>query len=124
MKMRLALPSTVWLVIFTFIPGFVPDGHLYGPNYSRTSAEQGEGANVPHKKKRRGPPEEAIAACESVSEGEACSFESPRGDVIQGSCEITRANVAACVPEGGRPPPHRPGGPHGDRPPPPDGGEY
>jgi len=122
MKIRLAVPVTVWLVVFTFIPGFVPEGDLYGPNYFSASAEQGEGADMPRNNKRRGPPEEAIAACGGVSEGVACSFESPRGDVIEGSCEITRADVVACVPEGR--PPHRPGGPHGDRPPPPDDGEY
>jgi hypothetical protein len=48
---------------------------------------------------RRGPPEEAVAACEDKADGEACSFTVPRRD-IEGTCEsMRRSEDVACVPE-------------------------
>lgn len=61
---------------------------------------------------RRGPPPEAIAACEGQAEGVECTVVTPRGDEIAGSCE-TRPAQLVCVPEGG-PPRGRP--PCGERP--------
>ncbi|MEM8660682.1 MAG: hypothetical protein AAGF35_07350 [Pseudomonadota bacterium] len=63
------------------------------------NAEPGE-----QNSKRRGPPPEAIAACESSAEGDSCSFTSPRGDSIEGSCIVPRSdNGLACKPQGGPP---------------------
>ena len=47
-----------------------------------------------------GPPQEAISACSGHSEGASCSFSSPRGDNISGTCDDTPDGMA-CVPEGG-----------------------
>lgn len=58
------------------------------------------------------PPPEAEAACEGLNMGEVCSFDSPKGDLILGTCEHTKSGVMACVPP--------PGGPGGDRPPRPE----
>lgn len=54
---------------------------------------------------RRGPPPEAIAACEDKSEGDACSVEF-RGRTIDGKCVNgpSADDALACMPEGGRPP--------------------
>jgi len=83
---------------------------MNGSSYSQAFAQEGDEANSPSKDKRWGPPEEAVAACGGLNVGEVCSFDSPRGDLILGTFEMTRAGVKACVPEGG--------GPGGDRPPP------
>jgi hypothetical protein len=44
-----------------------------------------------------GPPDEAIAACEGLSEGDPCEFESPMG-TITGTCLMIPEDVLACVP--------------------------
>jgi hypothetical protein len=53
---------------------------------------------------RRGPPPEAIAACEDQSEGDACSVEF-RGRTVEGTCMAgpNGDEPLACMPEGGRP---------------------
>ncbi len=50
----------------------------------------------------QGPPAEATAACAAQSAGDACSFETPRGDRLEGSCESIQGTLA-CVPAGGPP---------------------
>jgi hypothetical protein len=55
-----------------------------------------------------GPPPEALAACKSATSGQSCSFTSPRGDQISGTC------VAH---EEGKPLACRPSHPPGDAPP-------
>lgn len=62
-----------------------------------------------------GPPPEALAACELQNVGEVCSFDSPKGDLILGTCENVRDGSLACVPEGAHP-----GGPEGEKPPKPE----
>ncbi len=47
---------------------------------------------------RRGPPPEALTACEGLSEAAACSFSGRRGDV-SGQCVIARDDQLACAPE-------------------------
>ena len=54
------------------------------------------------------PPPEAFAACENQSEGEPCEFDSPRGDHIEGSCEMPRGDELVCVPADAPPPPPPP----------------
>jgi len=68
--------------------------------FTETNARPGGG--------RGGPPEEAIEACANKAENDTCSFSSPRGDMVEGSClSPPRGKGAlACAPEGGhRPPP-------------------
>jgi len=58
----------------------------------------------------RTPPQEAITACKSKSEGDSCEVESPRGDTLQGTCQNTPdGKYFACKPEnmGGNKPPQR-----------------
>ncbi|WP_199930536.1 hypothetical protein [Sedimenticola thiotaurini] len=49
------------------------------------------------------PPPEAIAACEELSEGDACSFTGPRNDEVKGICTVLKSDqeTLACAPEGG-----------------------
>jgi hypothetical protein len=60
-----------------------------------------------------GPPPEALAACKSASSGQQCSFTSPHGDQISGSCTSREeGKPLACRPA------HPPGGgPSGAQPP-------
>lgn len=44
------------------------------------------------------PPQEALNACKSKSSGDLCSFTSPHGDVISGTCKIPPRSSLACVP--------------------------
>ena len=45
-----------------------------------------------------GPPPEAIEACENKSEGDTVSFETRRGDSVEGTCEMVEEQLVA-VPE-------------------------
>ncbi|MEM7299629.1 MAG: YHYH protein [Pseudomonadota bacterium] len=55
--------------------------------------------------RRRGPPQVAINACQSRASGNRCSFRTPRNNRrISGTCRMTREQVRACVPSGGRAP--------------------
>ncbi|MGA8863509.1 MAG: YHYH protein [Gallionella sp.] len=47
---------------------------------------------------RHQPPAEALNACSGSSTGTSCSFVSPRGDTISGTC-LLRAGDLACVPQ-------------------------
>ena len=52
-----------------------------------------------------GPPPEALAACKSATSGEQCSFTSPHGDQISGTCTSREeGKPLACRPS------HPPGG--------------
>ncbi|MCB1688360.1 MAG: hypothetical protein KDI33_07740 [Halioglobus sp.] len=53
---------------------------------------------------RRGPPPEALEVCVDQTEGAACTFTSPRGEVT-GSCIASPKGEEelVCAPEGGRP---------------------
>ena len=44
------------------------------------------------------PPQEALNACSGKSEGNSCSFVSPRGAGISGTCQMTPSSSFACVP--------------------------
>ncbi|GEM_PF-4840984 len=61
--------------------------------------------------KHRGPPPEALAACEGKSSGAECSFQSPRGDTVSGTCFAPKSDL----PLGCRPshPPGQNGGGRG-----------
>ena len=45
------------------------------------------------------PPTEAITACEGQEVAATCSMETPRGDIVEGTCENTHDNkYFACKP--------------------------
>jgi hypothetical protein len=50
---------------------------------------------------RRGPPPQALEACEAGVEGDSCSFENRRGETLTGNCGMNRDEVLSCRPEGG-----------------------
>ena len=47
---------------------------------------------------RRGPPPEALAACESLKAGDACTFKGPRGSA-SGTCVVPPNGGLACLPK-------------------------
>lgn len=48
----------------------------------------------------KGPPPEAIEVCFSKAVGDVCTFETPRGDGVEGSCEsLSDSDVIACKPD-------------------------
>jgi len=65
---------------------------------SSSFASGGEG------RERRGPPTEALEACESLSVDQSCSFTSRRGDEISGTCVVPKSDdsLLACKPEHGK----------------------
>ena len=52
------------------------------------------------KGERRGPPQEALAACESLSAGDQCAFEGRRGNVSGLCVSRSEDKPLACKPEG------------------------
>ncbi|MBK1724782.1 hypothetical protein [Thiocystis violacea] len=53
---------------------------------------------------RRGPPPEAIAACDGKSAQDSCSFTGRHDDTITGTCStLADSDQLACEPEGGPP---------------------
>lgn len=113
MKIDISLKDMiVGLIVLSFIIGFGTEGFA-ADQYGYIIVAQNDGDEHPRGGKHRGPPPEAIDVCEGLSEGDGCAFVSPRGDNIEGTCEMTRSDIIACVPEGG--PPHGRGG-HGGPP--------
>ena len=54
------------------------------------------------KKERKGPPKgkppvEAFSACENLAEDEACSFNTPENDIIEGTCKVPRNEEESLV---------------------------
>lgn len=73
------------LAIFLSIPGFAEKlGSNHQVGQDKQSAPEG---------KRRGPPPEALAACKGKSAGTECSFQSPRGDTVSGTCFAPKADL-------------------------------
>ena len=106
------------LIVFSIIIGFGTHGFA-ADQYEDIVVAQNDSNGHPGKGRRRGPLPEAIDVCEGLSEGDGCAFVSQRGDNIEGTCEMTKSDIIAYVPEGG--PPHG----NGDRGgPPPDEGSY
>ena len=106
MKKRLSInlkDLIAGLLVFSIVVGFGAEGFA-ADQYQDIVVAQNDDTERPGRGKRRGPPPEAIDVCEGLSEGDGCAFESPRGDNIEGTCEMTRSDIIACVPEGG--PPH------------------
>ena len=59
--------------------------------------KQGEGAEGG----RKGPPAEALTACQSAKSGDSCSFSSPNG-TVSGSCMAPQGRPLACAPAQGQ----------------------
>ncbi len=72
---------------------------------SQINQQQGPGGPSPDGQQQGpgGPPPEAIDACSGQSQGAACQFSSPHGQV-SGTCQTVRQQQLACVPAGGPPP--------------------
>jgi hypothetical protein len=49
---------------------------------------------------RRGPPQVAIDACESLTAGDACSFTGRNDEQMSGACFAPQDRELACKPEG------------------------
>jgi len=50
------------------------------------------------------PPQEAITACENEDVGTECTVETPRGDVLEGTCQNTPdKKYFACAPKNHKP---------------------
>lgn len=60
-----------------------------GPQHQHQQRESGP---------RRMPPPEAVDACNGLAQGASCSFVTPRGDSIQGSCDVPTGSGFACRP--------------------------
>jgi hypothetical protein len=64
------------------------------------SEQQTASPNGPHERRR--PPKEALSACHGKSSGATCSFTSPRGDQVQGTCWSPESSKPlACKPAHG-----------------------
>lgn len=90
------------MTVRSLLPRVVLPGLLLLGGASLTHAQPRGGDDG----QRRGPPPEALAACDSLAEGDACSFSGPRGDV-DGACRLSPAGESplACAPD--RAPPRR-----------------
>lgn len=74
------------------------EGLVCMPSNNRGGEQRGMG-NEGDNRDRRGPPAEAISACDGSSEGSDCNFSGPRGDTISGSCR-SHNDQLACTPSG------------------------
>jgi hypothetical protein len=77
----------------SLVAAFVMGGFLLAETGPVSAKPDGERSG------RRGPPPEAISACENLDEGSACSFTGRRGDA-SGQCIQTPDEQLACAPEG------------------------
>lgn len=99
------------LIVCAFMLGFSAKGFAMD-QYGDIVVAQNDDGHGQDRGKRRGPPPEAVEACQAQSVGDTCAFVSPKGDAIEGVCEIMRGDVIACLPDNR--PPHgkgKPGGP-------------
>lgn len=71
---------------------------------ARTGAEEEDA------EEEKRPPREAVEACQSASQGDACSFSGRRGEWVQGSCEAPPQRPLACRPSNPPPGLHREAG--------------
>ena len=109
--------ATLILTAFISSPVFAEklgSNHQVGQSSDKQSGDKqsgGEGGGQGQQGKRRGPPPEALAACESKSSGAECSFQSPRGDNVSGTCFAPKSDLPlGCKPS------HPPGGQGGPPP--------
>ncbi|MFW2403926.1 MAG: hypothetical protein ACN4GT_04095 [Gammaproteobacteria bacterium] len=74
-------------------------------------AESNDSGYGQQRQARRGPPPQALEACEALIEGDACSFTGRNDEVLNGTCFSPREDILACRPEG-----HEGRGRHGNGP--------
>ncbi|MCB1734902.1 MAG: YHYH protein [Gammaproteobacteria bacterium] len=90
---------------FPFIPrcwvGVADASFRKGPGNGGNRSSPMDRGNAP-RDGRRGPPQEALTACEGRASGTSCRFEAPHGE-IDGQCRKVRDGSLACVPSGGPP---------------------
>ena len=94
---RLAIRSVLWATL----------SFAAGATFAQPPQGQQSPADQPDQQPRHhhGPPPEALAACKSASSGQQCSFTSPRGDQVSGTClSREEGKPLACRPS------HPPGG--------------
>jgi len=72
-------------------------GYQYGPK----GGEQN--TSLSGKGHPRRPPQEAIEACNGMSDGDRVEFETPHGHIVSGTCKEMDGMLFA-IPEGGPPP--------------------
>tara|TARA_R110001592_G_scaffold7126_7_gene40213 strand:- start:14090 stop:14368 length:279 start_codon:yes stop_codon:yes gene_type:complete len=67
-------------------------------NAVTASAYAEEGMNKQNSK-HRGPPAEAIEACENSADGDSCSITTPRNETLEGTCRTPpRLEQLVCAP--------------------------
>jgi hypothetical protein len=65
-----------------------------------TVSTYAEEAMSKHNNKHRGPPAEAIEACQNLADSVSCSITTPREETLDGTCRIPpRLKQLVCVPE-------------------------
>ena len=98
-------PQGTYHYVLTDTFPFIPRCWKGSPDPSFFKGPGNRGGGRDRQRKQKGPPPEAIRACEGASQGSACSFRARHGE-WPGQCGTPRAGVTACMPEG-----HRRGGP-------------
>ena len=63
-------------------------------------AEPDESGYGQQRHARRGPPPQALEACEALVEGDACAFTGRNDEQLNGTCFSPRDEILACRPEG------------------------
>lgn len=84
-------------------PATQSDG--YSDSHSNSgSANQSDSRSDAGRRRRHGPPPEAIDACTNQAENAACEFIRFNGRTLEGTCILPRGsgNELVCAPEGGR----------------------
>lgn len=76
------------------------------PSYARNQGVQGQQQSNGDQERsgqggmgRHGPPAEAISACAGKNQDAQCSFVTPRGETMNGSCRQVPEGKFACVPK-------------------------
>ena len=65
-----------------------------------THADSDEPGYGKQQNARRGPPPQALEACEALVEGDPCSFTGRYDEELNGTCFSPRDDILACRPEG------------------------
>jgi hypothetical protein len=71
-----------------------------GPGQDMGGQDMGGPGGGDQRGGRRGPPPGAVSACSGLGDGDQCSFATPRGDTLGGTCRQVPEGVFACVPGG------------------------
>jgi hypothetical protein len=88
MKSRTPFASLPHFAALVCLVAFGPTAVAQSSSSDQPPAQVGNGH-------RRGPPPEAIAACENKAANDACSFAGRRGDTVAGKCFVPPAKPDA-----------------------------